>query len=52
MPREVYEEYRNIIASMDDIKNEKVQSRIKRLTSKRVIGATCASTRFEVMKLM
>ena len=37
---------------MKEIQNEKVQSRIDRLKSKRVIGATCASTRFEVMKSM
>lgn len=48
----MYEEYKNIQESIQEIKNEKIQSRIQRLASKRVIGATCASTGFEVMKNM
>ena len=51
-PHSVYEEYRNVLASMEEIRNDKMMTRIQKLTSKRVIGATCASTRFEVMKQM
>ena len=52
MPHNVFEEYQNINTSIEEIRNEKVQNRVNKLTSKRVIGATCASTSFEVMKKM
>lgn len=38
--------------SIEQIKNDKITSRMAKLQSKRVIGATCASTSFEVMKNM
>lgn len=52
LPHAVYEEFQNIQSSIDEIRNEKITNRIQKLTSKRVIGATCASTGFEVMKNM
>ncbi len=52
MPHNIYEEYKNITQSIEEINSGKFQSRIDKLTSKRVIGATCASTGFEVMKKM
>ena len=52
LPREVANEYFSVLQTLREIQEEKVQTRIDRIKSKRVVGATCASTRFEVMKTM
>lgn len=39
------------MTTLEEIKSENTQERIQRFQSKRVIGATCASTTFEIMSL-
>lgn len=50
LPFNVSEEYKSILCSIEEIKNGQMQTRIQKLLSKRVIGATCASTNFQIMK--
>ena len=45
-----YEELAAIQDSIRHIKEQSIQQRIEKLAQKRVVGATCASTGFEVMK--
>jgi superfamily I DNA and/or RNA helicase len=52
LPPDIYEEWKSICDTIDNIKNDKMNSRMAKLQSKRVIGATCASTSFDVMKNM
>jgi len=50
--REQYEEMEAIKSSMKQIQGQTVKERIEKLNQRRVIGATCAATGFDVMKDM
>eukprot|EP00347_Sterkiella_histriomuscorum_P015353 403357339 len=52
MNQNQYEELMNIQESINHIRSQTIQQRIELLMQKRVVGATCASTGFEVMKNM
>ena len=52
MTPEQYEEAKAISDSIKHIKDKSMQARIDALNTRRVVGATCAATGFDVMKNM
>lgn len=50
MTKEQFAELQAIETSIKQIRESTLQSRIDALASKRVVGATCAATEFEIMK--